>query len=437
MAKAYNLTRVKQVFGQYTLLPGKWSEVSTKVAVMLATSKDFIVDSADLLEHFRFVCEDGTYLGWSSPFHYADGYGSVGQEIANAFIEKLGVALSIYPRDYDPSNVNFGSIPLEQWSEKAFVPESIVEALRGKQAECLYGVNFTFPRDVHLSVFPHGIGYTMFETTKPPVDWITPMNMCRRLIVPCEQNREAFREHGVTTPIHVVPLGINPEQWQVVDRAKVDNRPHEFTFLMAAGITLRKNPVGAARAFVAAFENVPDVRLILKTRGENTAGGFHDWRRLLPNDPRISVVCEESTPAQMLSWMHVADAFVFPSHGEGFGLTPLQAMCTGLPVIVSDNSGMSQYCNEKYNYPVPCTQIKVPHVADGGFPPEWGDVGNWWEPDFEALVERYREVYRHRDKAYRKGMHASRWVENEWNVERTCNGLLDVVMQDAREDGLL
>jgi hypothetical protein len=271
----------------------------------------------------------------------------------------------------------------------------------------------------------------MFETSAPPEAWTKPLNQCRRLMMPCKQNKEAFEGRGVTTPIDVVPLGVNPDNWPATDRSGRDGK---FTFLMSAGLTFRKNPVGAAEAFVAAFPNSEEVRLILKTRGAVASSGFRYWRKFLPNDERIYVISEESTPKQMLDWMRQADAFVFPSKGEGFGLTPLQAMCTGLPTIVSDNSGMSEYANPKYNYPIPCREIPVPDHAHGGFPPDWGDVGNWWEPDFDCLVETMREVYRRHDEARAKGMAAARWVRGTWTIEQTCNRILLSIMKDYQED---
>jgi glycosyltransferase involved in cell wall biosynthesis len=131
--------------------------------------------------------------------------------------------------------------------------------------------------------------------------------------------------------------------------------------------------------------------------------------------------------------MHKSHCFVFPSHSEGFGLTPLQSMSTGMPVIVSDNSGMSEYCNPSYNFPVPCYEVKVPDCRNGGFPDGWGDVGNWWNPHFDALVEAYRAVYADYGRAHKIGMDAAKWVRENWTVKHTCDKIIEVVKQDFEE----
>lgn len=435
MIPVQNVSSVMQGIGRWEIYPGATVRLPYEIAKVLATQREFRVEDPALLGDFSLKDDDGTYLGWSSPFYYADGYGSVAQEIAAAFIEKLGVRLSIFPRDYDPSMKRFGGIPLEEWASDAFVPESIVKRLLEPQDKCFYGINMTWPKDADDHHFPRGISHTMFESTRPPAEWVGPMNRCRRIIVPCRQNKQAFESIGVTVPIDVVNQGVNPDRWPVVDRTNWDNKK-EFTFLMAAGLTPRKNPVGAANAFVKAFPNGENVRLVLKTRGDCTALAFRIWIDELPKDPRIQVVSEESTPDEMYRWFAESDAFVFPSHGEGFGLTALEAMTCGMPTIVSDNSGMSEYCDDRYNIPIPCREIPVPKQSDGGYPDAWGDCGNWWEPDEVALVRAYQTVWKNRKVWARVGLKAAEWVRSEFRIDQTAKRMLDVVMADASDCGV-
>jgi len=53
----------------------------------------------------------------------------------------------------------------------------------------------------------------------------------------------------------------------------------------------------------------------------------------------LGTVPDEEMPA----WYHAADAFVFPSVNEGFGLAALEAMAAGVPVVLTDLPVFAEY----------------------------------------------------------------------------------------------
>jgi glycosyltransferase-like protein len=53
----------------------------------------------------------------------------------------------------------------------------------------------------------------------------------------------------------------------------------------------------------------------------------------------LGTVPDEEMPA----WYHAADAFAFPSVNEGFGLSALEAMAAGLPVVLTDLPVFAEY----------------------------------------------------------------------------------------------
>ena len=66
---------------------------------------------------------------------------------------------------------------------------------------------------------------------------------------------------------------------------------------------------------------------------------------------------------QLAQQFFEADLFIMPSRTEGFGVTALQALSAGLPVLVSDNSGVGQALKE-----VPFGKFFVLNSED---PAEW------------------------------------------------------------------
>src|SRR5581483_1365987 len=47
-------------------------------------------------------------------------------------------------------------------------------------------------------------------------------------------------------------------------------------------------------------------------------------------------------PGDQVLWYNAADAFVYPSLYEGFGLPPLEALACGVPVITSDRASLPE-----------------------------------------------------------------------------------------------
>jgi alpha-1,6-mannosyltransferase len=86
-----------------------------------------------------------------------------------------------------------------------------------------------------------------------------------------------------------------------------------------------------------------------------------DYRLLLVGDgierPKWEAFCSKHFPGRASFIGHVrspetlagilanADAFVHPNHREPFGIAPLEAMASGLPVVVPNRGGVTAYAN--------------------------------------------------------------------------------------------
>lgn len=270
------------------------------------------------------------------------------------------------------------------------------------------------------------VGFTMFETSKLPnginsidgnsytgasgsiKDAIN--NNCDLLLVPCEHNKRLFKQSGVNIPIEVLHLGVDPEMYSYYERPERDT----FTFLITGTITNRKNPWSLIKAFLTLFGDNNNVQLVIKTK----EGTFPQ----ISND-NITIIDKFVTTEELKKIYQDADAFVFPSRGEGFGLPPLEAMATGLPTIISNHTGMAEYANEKYNYPI----NKYSMIKADNFPKEWGDVGSYYNPDFNELKTLMKYIYDNREEAKEKGKLASKWVHKYWTYDNSAKRLLTIL----------
>jgi len=347
-------------------------------------------------------------INWFGSFSQGQGYSGASEKIAIE-LEKLG---------YDVRHVGFGKDNRNNRTKAG----KILTSKEFKLAQV--GLCFGFPNAFSsLANNKYKIGWTMFETDRLPSgsnSWCGPTGNASDmintftdvLIVPSQHNYHLFRNSGVQKPIKVIHLGVDTDSYMKMVRPHRDT----FTFLMAGVLTIRKNPGAVLSAFLDLFKDNEKVRLVLKTNS-GTLGHFQ-----MPYK-NVTIIDRFATPEEMLGYYRDADAFVFPSKGEGFGLTPLEAMATGLPTIFADNTGMSEYADKEYNYPVPCSTM----TKATRFPVKWGNVGNWYEVDYHALRNAMEEVYKQRNLWYEKGLRAADWVRKEWSYKRTAENLLTVV----------
>jgi len=97
----------------------------------------------------------------------------------------------------------------------------------------------------------------------------------------------------------------------------------------------RKDPVGLVRAWREAQRAGAEVDLVLA--GAPAAGGGR-----LGGARRLGRV----TDAELADLYAAARCLLFPSRCEGFGLTPLEAMAAGCPVVAYDNSSLPEVVGE-------------------------------------------------------------------------------------------
>ena len=273
---------------------------------------------------------------------------------------------------------------------------------------------------------PIKVIYSMFESTTIPSSWVRHLKRADKVIVPSKFCKKSFATRGIETT--VVPLGYNHEEYKYIEREKHD----VFTFLHYNAFNIRKGFDLVFKAFTQEFSVDEPVRMVFKTI--HTKPPFPLLKDQYPN---IDVIKAEYNYAQMRNLLSEADAFVFPSRGEGFGLTPLEALATGLPVIIPNGSGMTEYFDPDYFYEVDikgdCPAVYTNYVPS--------DVGRMVEPDLESLKKQMRYVYEHQDEARAKGKAGAEWARENWTAEHSAKKLAKVlkeingeIMPDTKPD---
>jgi glycosyltransferase involved in cell wall biosynthesis len=176
----------------------------------------------------------------------------------------------------------------------------------------------------------------------------------------------ATRFNSVALP--VIPLGVNAPDFECDEGQKSQARtalgiePDDVAFLFAGRMTFhaKASPVVVYQALEAAFQQTGRTLVCVEAGvypNSHTAEAYAQARKFLAPNVRFIQVDGQDSVRYQQAWRS-ADVFVSLSDNiqETFGLTPLEAMAAGLPVLVSDWDGYKDTVRDGVDgYRVPVT----------------------------------------------------------------------------------
>ena len=173
------------------------------------------------------------------------------------------------------------------------------------------------------------------------------------LVVSDHWRRILLDDYGVVA--EVVGNGVEPARFAAGPAADRDARRAgigtggRFLFLTVGGIEPRKGSAELVEALGALARTGPAAQLAVV--GGHSFQDYAAYReRVLDRAGALGlelgrdlVLLGTVPEAELVAWYHAADAFVFPSRNEGWGLVVLEAMAAGLPVVASDIPAIRGY----------------------------------------------------------------------------------------------
>lgn len=207
------------------------------------------------------------------------------------------------------------------------------------------------------------IAYTMFEATEIPCNWAAILNQKFDMaVVPDPFFVDVYKKCGVTIPIFVLPLPLMLHDFLKIQRPATSHKP--FVFGLSGGFWPRKNHIRVLEAFAAEFGNSPDVKLRLHGRfGEGEIiGALADTIKKY-NLTNVELIVKPYTWDEYLAFYQSLDCYTFLSLGEGFSISPREALACGMPCILTNNTAQITICNSGFVRVVP-SNIPIPGLYD-------------------------------------------------------------------------
>ncbi|MGZ7080452.1 MAG: glycosyltransferase [Thermoanaerobaculia bacterium] len=265
------------------------------------------------------------------------------------------------------------------------------------------------------------IGFTMLEVNGFPAEWVRQANEMDEVWTPAEFNRQGLIESGVRKPVHVIPLGVDPDHFHPGIQ-RIANPRGDFVFLSNFEWGERKYPELLLKVFNQTFRSSEPVMLVCKTINRSPVIRVREQIAgldLKPFGGRIAFLHNKEIPHYQLATLYRSgDCFISAGRCEGWDLPLLEAMACGLPAIATDWGGHQAFVTDSIAYPL---RIRGTIPAISMCP--YYDGFEWAEPDAEHLSDLMRHVFEQQREAKKVGERAAAAVAERWTWRHTARAI--------------
>jgi glycosyltransferase involved in cell wall biosynthesis len=259
----------------------------------------------------------------------------------------------------------------------------------------------------------------------PKQNWVTACNAADLIVASSTFTGDCFRHPDIRTPVALVPIPLAPTyaalpDWDPNHSWTLTCRHHVFgggeparptlpppMLLGPAELTLsgyvyssafnicdqRKNYVDMLSAFLHAFQDRPDVTLVLKLNAPNirTEEDCNIFKHIyytlnVKHACRVVVIMDYFEQSQMLELLKVSTFYVSTSKAEGANMILQQALAAGRPSIAPANTAMIDYIDPQVGFVVGSHPEPTPFPHD----PEHAYETVWHRLVWSDLRDQYR-----------------------------------------------
>ena len=194
------------------------------------------------------------------------------------------------------------------------------------------------------------VGYWLWELPEVPKSWCANIRLVDEIWVPSHFVAAAVARQA-TVPVYVVPLPVRRPVPSQRDRASFDISDNSFVCLCAFDMRssyVRKNPLGAIRAFRKAFGASRDATFVLKIAEPDCApNAMAKIMTEIGDAHNICIIDGKFTAEDMAALINCSDVVISLHRSEGFGLVLAEAMLLGKPVVATGWSGNVDFMNSE------------------------------------------------------------------------------------------
>ena len=261
----------------------------------------------------------------------------------------------------------------------------LIHTLLNKPLNKELGIMFSYPDGINnLNEFKTKVIYTGVDTTGEAGQFVANGNNADFFITPSNISKNRIKNFGIKKPIFVLPHGIDPKVFKYTPRIKGD----KFKFLYVGECSDRKGIFHTLNAFIDLFGNSDSVELHIKSNDAMLFYNSKEVKDIIKDYTNIFWHISDEGHDRVIELYKECHAYVYPSRGDSFGMTLLEAIACGLPTIATSEPGATELIKGRY-YNVSTKSIPVKNHP-------WFK-GEWGEPNLQDLIKHMKYVYDHYD----------------------------------------
>lgn len=305
------------------------------------------------------------------------GYGYASYNLMNALYKEHNIGLSIIGQP-NPENQAQADVISSCTNTASLIPYNTPCLKIWHQFDLLTRVGsgkyFAFP---------------FFEVDKFNQRELHHLNFVDELIVSCNWAKEILRDNNINKPIHIVPMGVDRS---VFDHTK-HNETNNYVFMTVGKWEKRKAHDTIIECFGKAFTQKDNVELWLATSNPFlNKEEEQQWLNLVEQSPlrsKIKVFPRMETHENLAELMSYSNCGIYISRGEGWNLELLETMAMNKPVIASNYSAHTEYCNSDNSFLVDIDEKEL--AIDN----KWFFGASQWAKISQNQIDQTIEYMRH------------------------------------------
>lgn len=200
----------------------------------------------------------------------------------------------------------------------------------------------------------------------------THINAVDHMFVTSEWAKQVLQNNNITTKISVVPLGVDRN---IFDHTKYDKPQNDkYVFLNLGKWEVRKGHDILLDIFEKAFpEGYAELWLMSAehTNNYSSAEEIEKWHNMY-NRPYVKIIDKLKDHKAVADLISMADCCIFPSRAEGWNMELLESMSMNKPVITTNYSAHTEFCNQNNSYLIDIDETEPAHDGKA-----FTGQGNW------------------------------------------------------------